>query len=99
MSEFVLYSIDIEPYEEELIDLLCNESDTARFAFSGEPCIWDEHEDDLRKFSKFHKDFVFSLYGQGPEAPEVWIKHFKNGKMQHCPAIITFDEFNEKELK
>ena len=99
MNEFVLYSIDIEPYEEELIDVLCEEYQEAKYALSGEPTIWLDHENDLREFSKHYEDFQFSLYGQGTEAPDVWIKHFMNGKMQYCPAIITFDDFDKKKLK
>lgn len=99
MNDFVLYSIDVEPFEEELLDLLCKENQHARFAMSGEKCIWTNHEKDLRKFSKHYEDYQISLYGQGDEAPDIWIKHFKNGKMQYCPAIITFDEFDESKLK
>jgi len=99
MNEFVLYSIDVEPYEEEIFDLLCAENEEARFAISGEKCIWETHEKDLRKFSKKHEDFVFSLYGQGEDVPDIWIKYFKNGKMQYCPANITFDNFDEEKLK
>jgi hypothetical protein len=99
MNEFVLYAIDIEPYEEELIDVLCEEYKEAKYALSGEATIWLDHEKDMKEFSNHYEDFVFTLYGQGTEAPDVWIKHFKNGKMQYCPAIITFDDFDEGKLK
>jgi len=99
MNDFVLYAIDVEPYEEELIDVLCDTNETAKYALSGEATLWLDHEKDLREFSKHYEDFQFSLYGQGSEAPDVWIKHFKNGKMQYCPAIITFDEFDEEKLQ
>jgi len=99
MNEFVLYSIDVEPYAEEIIDAICEEYKEAKYALSGDPTIWLEHEKDLREFSKKHEDYVITLYGQGSEAPDVWIKHFKNGKMQYCPAIITFDEFDEEKLQ
>ena len=99
MNDFVLYSIDVEPYTEEMIDILCNENENAKYAFSGESCIWSTHEKELRDFSKKHRDYLFSLYGQGDEAPDIWIKYFMNGKMQYCPANITFDEFDKKKLK
>ena len=99
MNEFVLYSIDVEPYEEELIDALCESCNEARYALSGEPIIWDTHEKDLRKFSKEYEDYVFILFGQGEEMPDLWVKYFKNGKMQYEPAEIKFGDFDERKLK
>ena len=88
MDDFVLYSIDIEPYEEELIDALCEEYKEAKYALSGEATMWETHEADLREFSKHYDDFVITLYGQGDEAGDMWVKYFKNGKMQYEPAEI-----------
>ena len=99
MNEFVLYAIDIEPYEEELIDILCEEYKEAKYALSGEATIWIDHEKNLREFSKHHDDFVITLHGQGDEAGDMWVKYFKNGKIQYEPAEITFGEFDEGKLK
>ena len=59
---------------------------------------WYEHENDLRKLSATCPGVVFHLQGSGEEAGDIWHKYFLNGKMQHCPAKIAFDEFDPKKL-
>jgi hypothetical protein len=60
---------------------------------------WYGHEEDFKTVSKKYPELVFKLKGEGEEAGDVWIKYFKNGKMQSCPAKITFDEFDISKLK
>lgn len=65
---------------------------------SEEPTKWYEHEGDMRKVSLEHPDLVFKLTGEGEENGDLWVKYFKNGKMQICEAKITYDEFDESKL-
>ncbi len=60
---------------------------------------WYDHEDDMKKYSKQYPDLIFKLLGEGEESGDIWIKYFKNGKMQRCDAKIIFDEYNESLLK
>ena len=62
-------------------------------------CTWYDHEDDLIKLSRLYPYVVFDLYGEGEESGDIWHKYFMNGKMQHCPAKITFDEFDVEMLR
>lgn len=64
-----------------------------------ESCTWYEHEADLKEYSAKFPDLLFKLRGEGEETLDAWIKYFKNGKMQHCPAKVTFDDFDELKLK
>lgn len=60
---------------------------------------WYEHEEDLKKFSKKYPHAVFDLSGEGEESEDKWHTYFKNGKLQRCPAIISYDEYDEQKLE
>lgn len=59
---------------------------------------WYDHDEDMMLLSKRFPDALFELYGDGEESDDMWRAYFKNGRMQFCPAIITFDPFDEKKL-
>lgn len=99
MSNFILYSLVIEPHEDDLFDLLYKDSREAKFALNGDPCLWESHENDLREFSKEYNDYLFTLFGEGDKIENNWIKYFKNGKMQFSEGEITFEDFDKKKLK
>ena len=42
---------------------------------------------------------LFQLYGDGEENGDTWYTYYKNGKKQYCPAKITYDKYDENELK
>ena len=65
---------------------------------SNESGKWYDHEKDLVMFSQQHPEVLFKLSGEGSEANDLWHKYFKNGKVQVCKAVITFKDFDEKEL-
>lgn len=60
---------------------------------------WYEHEDFFKKITKEYPGVLVELYGEGEEAGDIWIKYFKDGKMQLCEAQIVFDSFDESKLK
>jgi hypothetical protein len=60
---------------------------------------WYDHEQEMIEFSKFVPEIVIKLHGIGEEQGDEWYKYFKNGKMQVCRAIITFDPYDETKLK
>lgn len=60
---------------------------------------WYSHDEDLKAFSLKHPDIVFEIKGYGEDNGDIWVKYFKNGKCQECPAIISFEKFDEKKLK
>ena len=64
-----------------------------------EPCKWYDHEENMRALSKDYPDLLFELHGVGEENDDMWYTYFNNGKMQHCPAIIQYEDFDPKKLK
>jgi len=42
---------------------------------------------------------VFTLWGDGDDSEDFWYKYYKNGKMQACPAKISYDPYDERKLE
>jgi hypothetical protein len=61
-------------------------------------CKWYGNEKDMKVVSKAFPDIVFKLQGEGEEPGDMWIKYFKNGKMQKCHAKIEYDPYDESKL-
>ena len=60
---------------------------------------WYNHEEDMKQLSREFPDILFELCGEGEESGDIWEKYFKNGKMQCCKAVLTFEPFDEAKLK
>jgi len=67
--------------------------------FDGETVKWYSHIKDMRYYSKQFPDVTFELRGEGEESGDIWIEYHRNGKVQECKAIITFEEFHYSKLK
>lgn len=98
------YSKDKKSYTP--IEELRAENICARSAFSEdgdfkEELKWYDHENDLKEFSSRpkYKDVLFALSGIGENEGDIWIKYFKNGKMQVCEAEIVYPSFDESKLQ
>lgn len=61
-------------------------------------CKWYDHEEDMRRLSLKFPDVVFTLNGEGEEAGDVWVKYFRNGKMQVDKIEIKLAAFDPKKL-
>ena len=84
------YNTDIV-YVDDVIDLL-------NFDPFGNKCKWYDHTEDMRKISEKYQNVIFSLYGNGEEDGDMWVKYFMNGKVQYEKAVITYANFDPKKL-
>lgn len=86
-----------------IIEQLRQECENARFALdedgnTQESCKWYECDEEMKEFSKKYPDAIFVMSGEGEEAGDLWKTYYKNGKMQHCEAVITYEHFDETKL-
>lgn len=62
--------------------------------------IWGKEAEEMKQFSKKFPDVLFIMNCESSEdGIAIWRDYYKNGKQQHCEAKITFDDFDEAELK
>lgn len=104
MGYYTCFNLSVTEGNEDLIVQFRQESQGAEWAIdeegkSNDSAKWYEYEEELQEFSAKHPDVLFTLYGEGEESGDLWIRYFKNGKVQLCPAKITYDPFNESLLK
>lgn len=64
-----------------------------------ESCKWYDHEKEVAAMSKQFPELIFVLSGEGEESGDIWIKYFKDGKVQTCLARIVYDDYDEKKLE
>jgi hypothetical protein len=108
MGYYTEYSLYIEAKTDIdakfIMHNLFEDEDYARMALeedgsTGEACKWYDHEIDLISFSLKYPDVIFKLMGDGEESNDLWVKYFKNGKIQKCKGIINYEPFDESKLK
>lgn len=58
--------------------------------FPAFPVSWYNSQQDLCILSQAFPAFLFTLTGRGENPDDLWQRYFKNGRVQHEPAIITF---------
>lgn len=90
--------------EADLIKQLREENDEARYAFDDEgvpqdELTWYDSDDDMKSFSLKHPGVLFEMFRKGEENEDMSYTYYKDGKQHHCPAIITYDDFDETKLK
>ncbi|MGQ5176965.1 hypothetical protein ACSQ7W_11750 [Bacillus halotolerans] len=104
MGYYTQYEVEVEKDLEKILEYINGEENANGFleaVFNGwaDELKWYGHEEDMREISRLFPDVLITLKGEGEESGDVWRKYFKNGKMQSCYAKITFDDYDEKELR
>lgn len=102
MGYYTRYRLDYEPKCLETspsIELAKKTAWDSEYNPFEEPCKWYDNADDMKAFSLRFPDVLFILRGEGEEAGDIWVKYFKNGKMQFAQAVITIPSFDPLELR
>jgi hypothetical protein len=91
------------PTHAKIMEDLRGQFEEANFALDAagaaeESSKWYDHEENLKEFSRQYPSVVFVLQGEGEENEDMWIKYFKNGKMQKAEAQITLEDYDENKL-
>lgn len=103
MGYYTTYSLYVENLTDEQLRAVDNElaevSEIEAWGDGWGGCVkWYDHEDDLRRISALFPNALFTLDGEGEGSDDIWRDYYKNGKMQHCPARIEFDPYDESKL-
>jgi len=99
-TDFKLSSKDTDI--ESFIDLIKDATDYTFYIHNGSLTLngkWYEWKEHMISFSKRFPNYLFKLEGEGEESGDIWVAYFKNGKIQLCRAMITFEDFDEAKLK
>ncbi len=103
MAYYTRFALRIINENDLFIPLLRLEYENAACALNDEGntnnyCKWYDHEADMKNFSRKHPEIVFELEGNGENNSDMWLKYFKDGKMQVCQAKFEFDPYDESKL-
>jgi len=99
MGYYTVYSLSTDPpsydisHEEQISEL------AGYISCFDDTIKWYNWERDIREYSKRYPEVLFTLSGEGEEPDDLWQAYFKDGKMQHCQAVITYPPFDEEELE
>ena len=105
MGYFTCHTLTVDGKADKIIiEDLRYSCEQANFALNSdgscsEESKWYDADEHLKAFSCKYPEKVFCLHGEGEDPGDVWNTYYKNGKMQHCPAIVMFEPYNENKLK
>lgn len=105
MGYLTKYELSASPVTDELRLYFdnCPEDDYLRGAWleTMGPVKWYDHDKDLKVLSLAFPTILFTLYGKGEDDDDMWVKYYRNGKMQKSQAEIkiTYEKFDPEKLQ
>lgn len=94
VSQNVLAEIDAEMEKMNMLDgSFC---DYSQWFGEGK---WYEHDDDMLLLSTKFPEILFCLDGDGEDFEDIWRTYYQNGRMQHCPASIVYDDYDPEKMQ
>lgn len=64
----------------------------------GEEMKWYDNKKDMTELSRRFPEILFKIHCSGEDGDE-WINYFMNGTSTTCQGVMTFEEFDPKNLK
>ena len=101
MGYYTDYTFD-DNVSDEAIEFIENWDFGYGEGFLLDPCEsvkWYEHDSDMKFLSSKFPNELFILYGVGEENLDLWVKYYKNGKVQVSQGEVVYEEFDETKLK
>ena len=106
MGYYTYYNLSIDSDDEAVFDRVVSRLEEMeiidwvldRSLSSANEAKWYEHDDDMKGLSKEFPSVLFELCGEGESHDDMWTTYYRDGKMQHCPAIITYEDFDPGKL-
>lgn len=96
-----------EPVSGRLAELLDQEVFDRVGVFEGGNCAdgwygsakWYDHDRDMLILAWRFPGVLFTLHGEGDNQDDLWMSYYLNGRMQYCPAVITYEDFDPGKLE
>lgn len=60
---------------------------------------WYDYDKDMLALSSRFPGVLFKLHGAGEDQGDLWDHYFLGGRVQRCPAKITYESFDPRKLK
>jgi hypothetical protein len=60
---------------------------------------WRDYDKDMLAFSNRFPGVFFKLHGAGEDQGDLWDHYYLGGRIQRCPAQITYEPFDPRKLK
>lgn len=106
MTDGTFFTIAADVSEEmmaAMIGSLRTRDDDVRYIFDddGSPrcrAKWGDHEEMVAYLSRQYPDTLITLWGEGEDSSDLWVKYFYNGRVQREWAQIIYAPFDASRL-
>jgi hypothetical protein len=107
MGYYTRYELGAEPWPDGLSERIKEavgiyeelDRDTSSGGLSIGSSKWYDHEDHMAAVSRDFPGVLFTLRGEGEEAGDAWIKHFRDGRIQVRRAELVYPAYDPDGFK
>ena len=85
--------------DDEIMKMDVMDGSLCRYGVCSGEDKWYDHDEDMLLLSTKFPEILFCLYGTGEGYEDIWRTYYQNGKMQHCPASIVYDDYDPTKMQ